>query len=116
MKKEKALKETAKERKERLRDKWTDRLWMICVSSFTIPSVATARTCVVSQDMNSFHSVTRPGTVRLAIPAYRNWVLLDTAAAFFEKHQKVKYLVVTVATNDASKKSLERAVITGWLE
>jgi hypothetical protein len=119
MKENKARKETAEERRKRVRGEWWERLWLFHINSCSAHDII-IDTYIVAPQYGSVHLIgsSKSKTVRMRMPmrAELNDGLFETAALFFDKHREARYAVITITKNKTTKKGSERVRVTDWLD
>jgi hypothetical protein len=115
MKQGKARKETAEERRKRVREEWWERLWLFHLNSCSAHDIV-IDTYLVAPRYGSVHWVGSSEAKRIPARAELNDGLFEAAAMFFDKHRNARYVVVTVTENKTTKKSSGRVRVTDWLE
>lgn len=115
MKQNKVRRETAEERRKRVRNDWWAKLWLFRVSSCSAHDIV-VETYLVARQYDAVHWVRLPNTIRIPTRAECNNTLFDAAALFFDRHRKARYIVITLTKYKKTEKGLERAKVTDWLE
>ncbi len=97
-------KETKEERKQQLRGKWCEKLWIYPIASSEMADVGTRTVYLLTPDRSFVHRPKIPGVIRWPQQAFLIWPVFDACAAFFEKHPSSKWLLMCAITNGLSSK------------
>ena len=106
----------AEKRKEKLRSKWAERLWILNISYSSVEGFVTSESYIITPHRNLIHFPHVLGVVRILEQAYFNWTLCDAAAAFFEKRPSAKWLLLGFISTGIGKSKSERVEIIAWEE
>jgi len=109
MKKAAVQKETKEQRKERLRGKWCDKIWIYPIASSEMADMGTRTVYLLTPDRDAVHLPSIPGVVRWPQQAFLCWPVCDASAEFFETHPSSKWLLVCAITNSLSSRNKEIA-------
>lgn len=108
--------EQAVDRKEMLRGKWGEKLFVWSIASGDVRGVASFNTCIVTPHRWYINFPKVPEVVPWPGQAYADGPLCDVSAEFFEEHPSAKWLMVTLLSTgigESYKKSVE---IIAWGE
>jgi hypothetical protein len=103
-------------RKEMLRSKWGEKLFVWSIASGDVRGVVVFRTCIVTPHRSYIHFPEVPGVVPWPGQAYADLPLCDVSAEFFEEHPSAKWLIVALITTGIGELREKSVKIVAWGE
>lgn len=108
--------EQAVDRKEMLRGKWGEQLFIWTIASGEVRRLVAFNTYIVTPHRHYINFPDVPGVVPWPGQAYADLPLCDVSAEFLEEHPSVKWLMVVSISTGIGKSHARSVEIVAWGE